>query len=249
MLNIWMVVPCWKRPEITEIVFQEFRWVKKKVKGHVNLNIVAVGDECNLEIARRHGFHAISSPNDYLGRKFNDGYEYAYKNGADYVIPVGSDSWIHPDVFIKTNARLEGEFKPGTIMYSTMHAMINETGTELGLIKMLPQNNEYNKCSLLFYPRDLAESCGFRPCYEKQKSSCDRSTLENIMKKNKNVSFLYNKDFNPVQYLAFKNKKVQLWNYEEYKAQFKKREENPWEYLEEFYPKELLDYGRSYYEK
>jgi hypothetical protein len=248
MLNIWMVVPCWKRPEITEIVFQEFRWVKKKADKHLSLNIVAVGDECNLKIARKHGFHAIESPNDFLGRKFNDGYEYAYNNGADYVIPVGSDSWIHPDVFIKTGIRLGDNYNPNTILYSTKHAMISEDGSQLGLIKKPPVNNEYNKCALLFYPRDLAKSSNFRPCNERQKKSCDRSTLENIIKRNKEVLFLYNKDFNPVQYLAFKSREVQIWEYEEYKDQFNKRIINPWEYLQEFYPKELLDYGRSYYE-
>lgn len=244
MKNFWIITPCWKRPEITKIVFQEFRWLRKKTKGHLNLDIVVVGDDVNLEIARMHGFHTVSRDNKYLGRKFNDGYEYAFKKGADAVIPVGSDSWIHPDVFIKTSKVWEDN---GSIYYSTKHAMVDECGKRLGLITSLPRNNEYNKCSLLFYPRGLMKSCGFRPCNETQKKSCDRSTIENIIKNNLKVNFVRNKDFNPIQYLAFKNKNIQLWNYDDYRAQFKEQINDPWKYMINFYPKELVKYARSYY--
>ena len=125
--------------------------------------------------------------------------------------------------------------------------MINEDGTSLGLIRSLPQNKEYNKCALLFYPRSLMELTGFRPCNEKQRKSCDRSTIENILKKYPKANFKRNVDVNDVQYLAFKNKEVQLWQYQDYKAQFLKQHSNPWEIIEKHYPKELADYARSYY--
>lgn len=244
MKNFWIITPAWKRPEITEIVLQEFRWVIKKTKNHLNLNIVVVGDEPNLKIARRHGFHAIYRDNKYLGRKFNDGYEYAFKNGADLVVPIGSDSWVHPDVFLKTNLSWKDN---GSIYYSSNHSMMDESGRKLGLIKSLPVNNEYNKCALLFYPRSLMKLCDFRPCNEKQKSSCDRSTIDSLSKKNKKIRFIKNVDVNEIQYLAFKNKNIQLWKYSDYKAQFMKEEKAPWIFIEKYYPKELVSYAKSYY--
>ena len=35
-----------------------------------------------------------------VGRKFNDGMEYAGTHGAQWIVPIGSDSWIDPAYFL-----------------------------------------------------------------------------------------------------------------------------------------------------
>lgn len=247
MKNFWIVTPCWKRPEITEIVFQEFRWAIKKASPHLNLNVVVVGNDENIDIAKKFGFHVVVRDNSYLGRKFNDGYLYAFKNGADAVMPVGSDSWVHPKIFIKTAKIWEDD---GSIYYSTKHSMIDESGSRLGVIQKFPEQNEYNKCPLLFYPRSLMKGVGFRPCNEKQNKSCDRSTLEVLIKTNKNIKFVKNFDVNDFQYLALKNRNVQIWKYDDYQKQFiKEYKANTWSELEKHYPVELVSYAKKYYRK
>jgi len=243
-INFWIVTPCWKRPEITEFIFREFLWAKNQTKSYLNLNIVAVGEGPNLKIAKKYRFHTVNRDNKFLGRKFNDGYEYAFRHGANLAIPIGSDSWVHPDIFIHTSKVWRDN---GSIFYSTKHAMISETGLTLGLITSPPRNNEYNKCALLFYPRSLMAACNFRPCNEKQKKSCDRSTIENILRRRKDAKFVKNADVNDLQYLAFKNKEVQIWKYKDYKAQFRKQHANPWQIIQKHYPGELTKYARSYY--
>ena len=37
--------------------------------------------------------------NEDLGEKFNAGYRYAGRMGAQLFVHIGSDDWVHPDVF------------------------------------------------------------------------------------------------------------------------------------------------------
>ena len=61
---------------------------------------MVVADDDNLDIAESFGFVPLERPNDELGRKFNDGIEYAVKAlDADLVAVVGSDDWVHEDLF------------------------------------------------------------------------------------------------------------------------------------------------------
>lgn len=60
---------------------------------------VIVGDDANLDVARELGFDVVEYPNDRgVGGKFNSGYRHAIrKRDATHVMPIGSDSWLHPD--------------------------------------------------------------------------------------------------------------------------------------------------------
>lgn len=61
---------------------------------------VIVADDDNLDLADEYGFDRLEFPNDRgLGAKFNAGYRYALDRGADYIVHVGSDDWVHPDFF------------------------------------------------------------------------------------------------------------------------------------------------------
>lgn len=61
---------------------------------------MVVGDDETLDIAQEFGFETLERPNRPLGRKFNDGIEHAaLEMGADIVAVVGSDDWVHEDLF------------------------------------------------------------------------------------------------------------------------------------------------------
>ena len=59
--------------------------------------LVAACDE-NLDLAAEYGCQTIETPNLPLGRKCSIGLRHAAQL-ADHVVWVGSDDWIHPDVF------------------------------------------------------------------------------------------------------------------------------------------------------
>lgn len=242
MNNFWIIVPAWKRYEISKLVFPELRWLKKRLSKECNIEVLVVSDDKNIDIASSNGLKYIRSSNDFLGKKFNDGYEYAFNHGADAVIPSGSDSWVHPDAFkniVKT------WYNDNTIWYSTKHAMVSEDGSKLGIAK-IPTSVDYNKGALWFYPRKLMKMAKFRPCNEKQKSSCDRSTINGLKKSNKVICFKEN-DIIDLQYLAFKNNKVQIWSYSDYNKKFIIQINEPWDEICKFYPKRYVNSVIKYY--
>lgn len=60
----------------------------------VEAHILVVGDDENVATARELGFQVLERSN-VLGRKLNDGFEFACREGcADYVSFVGSDDWM-----------------------------------------------------------------------------------------------------------------------------------------------------------
>jgi hypothetical protein len=78
----------------------------------VTATCVVIADDDNLDIAQEHGFEAIEMPNEPLGEKVNAGFELACREGADYVGFVGSDDWLHADLF----QNLEGGIVSGRDM-------------------------------------------------------------------------------------------------------------------------------------
>jgi len=66
----------------------------------VRANCVIVADDENLDIADEYGFPTVEMGNEFLGARFNAGIHWACtEGGADYVVHIGSDDWVHPVVF------------------------------------------------------------------------------------------------------------------------------------------------------
>jgi hypothetical protein len=65
----------------------------------VNLHAIVVGELEHESIARRHGFDWLWWSNAQMGSKWNAGFAYAGDRGADLLVLIGSDNWIHPTAF------------------------------------------------------------------------------------------------------------------------------------------------------
>jgi hypothetical protein len=244
MKKVFVITPVWKRVDITKIVFYNFDRIKNNLINHVDLNFVIIGDDDNLDIARKYNFFTIKQNNKYLGRKFNDGFEFSIRNGADAVLPVGSDSLI-TDSIVRSGAALSSH---DNIVFSTKHSMLNEKGTRIGCINTAKLNKNQNKGALWFYGKRLLEKAASRPCGEFRNSSCDRSTIETLTKKNKNIVFKENnKSF--YEHLAIKNNKVQIWNYNDYIPQFVKEDFNVEQVVKRHYGTTVLNRINKYYKK
>jgi hypothetical protein len=239
-LKVFIVTPAWKRFDVSRIVFSNFYYIKKSLLKKINVQVVVVANDLNLKIAKKFGLHTVNSPNDYLGRKFNDGYEFAFKNGADIVIPVGSDSLISSDI-IEKGVSLS---KEGSIVFSSMHSVIREDGKMIGKIKTASLTGGSNKGALWLYRRNLMKRVGFRPCNDKKKRGCDRSTLESLV--GKRTRFILN-DINFYQHVGIKSKNNQICKYSDYKSQFIGQDANPFEVLRQYYSKDIIVNIEKYY--
>ena len=60
---------------------------------------LVIADDENLRIADYFNFETLQMENGELGRRVNAGLKYAARSGADMVSFVGSDDWMHIDLF------------------------------------------------------------------------------------------------------------------------------------------------------
>lgn len=99
-MDVWLVSPAWGRFAVTRLALAERRWLCDELASRgLTAHGVIVSDDANLDIAQEYGFDTVEMGNDDLGARFNAGYLHAGRHGADVVVHIGSDDWIHPDAF------------------------------------------------------------------------------------------------------------------------------------------------------
>lgn len=100
MVSACIVSPAWGRFDTTRLVLkQRSRLVVELASRGIDAGLVVVADDENLDIAAEYGAATVEAPNDPLGRKANAGLAAAAATGADWIVWIGSDDWIHPDAF------------------------------------------------------------------------------------------------------------------------------------------------------
>ena len=107
MKKIVIVMPCWKRAEIVELVARQLDILFRDTKEIVDLTVVYVFSHEDPEIDQlfsiylkaNHHRDCLFSSNKLLGKKLNDGIKYAEKHKYDYIMNFGSDDLIHSDIF------------------------------------------------------------------------------------------------------------------------------------------------------
>jgi len=173
-VNICLVSPAWRRFDVTRFVLAQRRWLCDELasRGHQATGIVVADDE-NLDIAAEYGFDTVEAPNDDLGRRFNDGYQRAGELGADVLVHIGSDDWVHPDAFnildeVDPNADPELKFD-GSVVRNSPVCIAQRNITLVNL-----PTNELQRCNVAgdygcppwLIPRRAMEPIGFRPIAE-----------------------------------------------------------------------------------
>jgi len=198
---------------------------------------VVVADDDNLDLAKEFGFHTVEQNNDYLGRKFNDGWEYAFcELGARWVAPLGSDSWVHPAVFVH-------DYRPRTIYTSAPYCVVDRTGT-----RMLVSRVDGFGAGPHVYPRSLAKLAGFRPANDTLPSGIDTSSVNTIMRAAEKHGVQVSLDtayFDDYQYVGFRSER-NITTYEAMQRRWGGREE-PLSALAGHYPDDLLEQVTGFY--
>lgn len=100
-MKICMVSPAYRRFDVTDLALAQRRHLcDTLISQGIDATGVIVADDANLDIAKMYGFETVEHPNHLgLGIKFNAGFQHALDSGADYVIHIGSDDWMHEDFF------------------------------------------------------------------------------------------------------------------------------------------------------
>lgn len=105
-MTLFFVTPAFRRYELSAVCFdQRVDVIRTLAENGTAAQCVVVADDENIDLARERGFAVVERDNEWLGRRFNDGIEYACRNGASRVVPIGSDSWIDPAFFLPMTSR------------------------------------------------------------------------------------------------------------------------------------------------
>lgn len=208
LASVLLVTPVWKRFDLTRIMLEERRrtFDKAKLLG-VDCECVCIGDDANLDTAERLGFVTIEAPNQ-LGRRYNDGHEYAVREGFDFSFQCNSDQVFEPELLVAIAQAPRDKF-----IATRWLTAIHRNGK-----KAVSYRNPL--WSMRAYPIDLLRRAP-RPCAEDIMSGCDRSAHEGAAAANRAVPLVY-VEHGPLETIQFesdvqvtpwaRNQKIALMN-------------------------------------
>lgn len=202
--SLWFVVPAHRRLRLSRACFAALRATCGRLDElGINASAVVVAEDDNLQAAREQGLGTVWSPNGQLGRRWNDGYQFAGQTGVDYVIPFGSDDIIDPDVVASS---LPG---PGEISCFRRSAVVSADGKKLALINVTYLGGDGVK----IIPTQLLERFGFRPVEDRRKKAIDGSMIDRFSRGGLRPRYVYH-DVHPLQIVDFKSRDDQLTPFE-----------------------------------
>lgn len=226
MSVLWFVTPAFQRVELTAICLEQRRLVIDALgKAGVEAHQVVIADDENLDVARSFGFDVVERDNEWLGRKFNDGMEYAGKHGAEWIVPIGSDSWIDPAYFLPLP-------HPGDTRSSSAYCVVEaERMAELRVGR--------NGAGPYMFNRRILAPSGFRPAADELHKGIDHSTVGGI----KRPIRWQLRTLHPFQYIGFRGM-PHITGYDQLMHRWGVAEHEPWAILAEYYPADLVDRAR-----
>lgn len=189
-MSLWFVTPAWRRYELTRVCLEQ----RQRVIAHLRRNLidarcVVIADDENLDIARSFGFDTVEQNNDGLGRKWNDGIKYAANHGAEWIVPIGSDSWIDPWYFIPLP-------DPSVARTSGLYCAV--THEKVGVCNV---TNPRLSAGPYVFHRSLLEPSGFRPTDDNNSTNTDHSMLAGIGRTRIRWE---HRDLHSLQYVGFR---------------------------------------------
>lgn len=222
---IWFVTPAFRRYELTAICLDQRRMVIDELAQQgIEARCVVVADDSNLDTARALGFDTVRQNNDWLGRRFNDGMEYAGKHGATWIVPIGSDSWILPDYFLPLP---EGE------LCRTSGAYAAVASDKMAVLDV----GRHGAGPYMFHRSVFTR--GFRPARDELHRYIDSSTIAGLG----HIAW-ERRDLHPLQYVGFRGH-PHLTPYDRlWRAWGTRESTDPWTELAAVYPADLVERAR-----
>lgn len=233
--SLWFVVPAHGRLELSRICLRQLRRTIDDLEAEgIDASAVVVADDENLDTALDLGFGTIERNNRFLSRRFNDGIQLALDRAfnprpADYVVPLGSDDWIAPEVLFDLP-------RPNTVVGFQRIAFVREDGLEL-TVRFLDHDGG---AGVRIYPRACLMALDFRPADEDRVRGCDTSILVNMKR---TLRFrLEHRDIDPRLIVDWKSPGSNRNPYAEVAGRWRgSAPVNPFEALAGLFPAEALE--------
>jgi hypothetical protein len=237
--TVFFVVPAHGRLEKTEVCLRQLRRTCDAAASQgIRASAVVVAADENLETAKALGFAAVRQQNRPLGRKWNDGYQYATRHGdADHVIPLGSDDWVDPIILTDLP-------EPHEIRCHRLSAVVSEDGERISPLRIWYDGGD----GVRIFPREILRQLGWRPAEEHKDRAIDTSIFTRLLRLGSgHLPPLRYFDASPFQIVDWKSQGNNLNTYDACVAYRYEAERDVWETLEGRYPAESLDEMRKVY--
>lgn len=238
MTRLYFVTPAWQRFEMTAICLEQRARVIAGLAQHgIEAHQVVVADDENLDVARALGAHVVEAPNfedgrALVGRKFNQGNAFAGRNGADWIVQIGSDSWIDLAYFIPL-------LDPRFVLTSPAYCAV--LPDRLAELCVAPARLEHSAGPYVFH-RSLLEPSGFEPAESTSKFT-DTSTIAGIEQAMGSRIAWRARTVHPFQYVGFRVPPM-MTRYDRLWARWGVAEHEPWSTLAAHYPADLVERAR-----
>lgn len=242
---VWLVVPAHGRPEVSKLAFAGLAWMRDYLQDDgYDANICVVACDENLDIAAKYKFATLDRPNTELGRKWNDGYEHAAKAGAGYLMPCGSDDWVHPELvkaMVAHHVAL-GPQKANTMVCTRASCAVAPDASELVTLH-IPYNGGDG---IRLMPASLLKQVAYRPAADERNRAIDGSISDKLAKHG-GVQYSYVAG-DPLHIVDFKSDGTQITDYKRLaEAYTDELVTDVWGALGALYPANLLKAAKGMY--
>lgn len=233
MTSLVFVTPARGRFALTELCLQQ----RKRLCDELgDATCLVVATDANAYTAHKLGFPALHSP-EPLGRKVNDGIEYAVRElGAKHVVFFGSDDIALPELFdnlpedhIATHRRL---------------GLVRPDGQELSVLSR-PENVAPGFIPWMI-PTKLLAPAGYRPSIDVRERRVDGAILDTLAYLHAGCEV---RDISPYGVVDLKSPEQQVTAYDRTVAAHPvtERSDAPFETLGSVYPQEFCEQLRDHY--
>jgi glycosyltransferase involved in cell wall biosynthesis len=223
MMRICFVVPAHGRAKLAAVCLRRLVEVCEELSAAA---VVVACDE-NADIAKRLGLRLIRQDNRYLGRRFNDGFQFAAKH-AEYVMPLGSDDLVTTSYVRTMLAAHDGD--SSTVGCARLMAAVAPDGSELARLRIPYEGGAGPR----LFPSSLLARVGGRPADETRQRAIDGSVRARLEAKGR-LRFVY-APTGPLDLVDIKTAGENLNTYEMLLPYATARHLNPWEQLATVHP-------------
>lgn len=230
---LWFVIPCYRRHELTALCLEHLaRFTMPALQDHFEaVEAVVISDEIeHLDAAAQWGLYGVSQENMPLGRKWNDGFELAASEGAEYFVPFGSDNWVDWQILTVIPG-------PREIVARRRSFVVHEHGYKGSEITVSYDGGD----GIRTIPRSLLAPVDFRPAAEHARRAIDTSIVERLRRRiGWHKQYVYS-ERHPFQIVGWQSPEDQLNPYDGIVRGFGGREViNPWVELALYYDRDML---------
>jgi hypothetical protein len=258
MTSLWFVVPVHGRIPLSAICLRQLaRTCDRLRENGVHASAVIVGDRENLTALRKRTAGLVAVPgvgagrfagyvrdNTYTSRKFNDGIQAACDPAfnprpVDYVVPCGSDDWVHPDLFTDLPDAV-------TIVGFQKISFVREDGLELTVRDLRYEGGS----GIRIIPRKVVERLGYRPADEDRTRACDTSILRNLQAASRDLQKhlrIQHRDVDPRWIVDWKSRSDQLNTYQDVSQHRALEAGDPFDVLADVWSDDSLREMRAHY--